>query len=55
MALIGESDEMTNAEMRSWARDAIGDVRDVDTDHFILFNRPEVRCARSGFGAHHMR
>lgn len=42
VALIGETDEMTSTEMRSWAREAIGEVRDIATDHFILFNRPEV-------------
>lgn len=40
--LLGARDNLTGAEARAWAREAVADVRDIDTDHFMLFNRPEV-------------
>ncbi|MFF2344413.1 esterase/lipase family protein [Pseudarthrobacter sp. NPDC058119] len=40
--LLGATDNLTGAEARAWAREAVADVRDVDTDHFMLFNRPDV-------------
>jgi pimeloyl-ACP methyl ester carboxylesterase len=38
--LIGTADALTGSTQRAWAREAVADVRDVDTDHFIPFNRP---------------
>lgn len=40
--LLGARDNLTGAEQRAWAREAVTDVRDIDTDHFALFNRPDV-------------
>lgn len=40
--LLGAQDNLTGAEARAWAREAVADVRDIDTDHFMLFNRPDV-------------
>jgi pimeloyl-ACP methyl ester carboxylesterase len=40
--LLGANDTLTDQEARARARDAVADVRDVDTDHFMLFNRPEI-------------
>ena len=38
--LLGTRDELISAERRAWAKENISDVRDVDDDHFILFNSP---------------
>lgn len=40
--LLGATDNLTGPEARAWAREAVSDVRDIDTDHFMLFNRPDV-------------
>lgn len=40
--LLGVRDNLTGAEARAWARQAVDDVRDIDTDHFMLFNRPDI-------------
>lgn len=40
--LLGAHDNLTSQEARAWAREAVTDVRDVDADHFMLFNRPEI-------------
>lgn len=40
--LRGNLDNLTGAEARTWAREAVADVRDIDTDHFALFNLPEL-------------
>ena len=40
--LLGARDNLTSSEARAWAREAVADVRDIDTDHFMLFNRPDV-------------
>lgn len=40
--LLGVRDNLTGREQRAWAREAVADVRDIDTDHFMLFNRPDV-------------
>jgi len=38
--LLGTADTLTDSQQRAWAREAVADVRDMDSDHFILFNRP---------------
>lgn len=38
--LLGTADALTGSGQRAWAREAVADVRDIDSDHFILFNRP---------------
>lgn len=40
--LLADLDNLTGAEARTWAREAVADVRDIDTDHFALFNLPEL-------------
>ncbi len=40
--LLGRDDELVSADERQWIEQTFDDVREVDTDHFILFNRPEV-------------
>lgn len=40
--LLGTHDNLTGQEQRTWAREAVADVRDIDSDHFILFNRPQT-------------
>lgn len=39
--VLGVDDNLTSPEQRAWARESVADVRDIDTDHFILFNRPD--------------
>ncbi|MEW1805163.1 hypothetical protein [Pseudarthrobacter sp. NPDC080039] len=40
--LLGARDNLTGADQRAWAREAVADVRDIETDHFALFNLPEL-------------
>lgn len=40
--LLGSRDGLTGAEQRAWAREAVTDVWDIDTDHFALFNLPQL-------------
>ncbi|MFC0682276.1 alpha/beta hydrolase [Lysobacter korlensis] len=40
--LLGVDDELVTDEERRWAAETFDDVRAVDTDHFLLFHRPEV-------------
>ncbi|MBT2568875.1 alpha/beta hydrolase [Arthrobacter sp. ISL-85] len=40
--LLGAKDNLTGAEQRAWAREAVADVREINTDHFALFNCPDV-------------
>lgn len=51
--LLGIRDELTGAEKRSWAHGNIADLRDIDDDHFLIFNSPEVvaRVIMEGPGA----
>jgi pimeloyl-ACP methyl ester carboxylesterase len=40
--LIGERDNMLSEADRKWAEAHLSDVRVIDTDHFIIFRRPDL-------------
>jgi hypothetical protein len=40
--LVVERDNMLSEADRKWAEEHLDDVRVIDTDHFIIFRRPEV-------------
>jgi pimeloyl-ACP methyl ester carboxylesterase len=40
--MLGADDELMGEDDRRWIAEHFDDVREVDTDHFILFNRPEA-------------
>jgi pimeloyl-ACP methyl ester carboxylesterase len=40
--LLGTTDALTGTEQRTWAHEAVADVREVESDHFILFNCPDL-------------
>ncbi len=40
--LLGRDDELVSADERRWVAETITDVREIDDDHFILFNHPEA-------------
>ncbi|WP_138444689.1 alpha/beta hydrolase [Sinomonas susongensis] len=40
--LIGTRDELVSDDRRAWAKQNIKDVRDVDDDHFLIFNSPDL-------------
>lgn len=40
--LLGRMDDAVGPEIRSWASSHLDDVRLVDSDHFILWRKPEV-------------
>ena len=40
--LIGRRDDLLPVDERNWAAQHLDDVRDLDTDHFILMHHPEV-------------
>lgn len=39
--LLGIHDELGD-DRRAWAKQNIMDVRDVDDDHFLIFNSPDI-------------
>jgi hypothetical protein len=40
--LIGQRDNMLSEADRKWAEEHLNDVRVIDTDHFIIFRRPDL-------------
>ncbi len=40
--LLGRDDGLVNADERRWLAENIDDLREIDDDHFILFNSPEA-------------
>ncbi|MCX2750089.1 alpha/beta hydrolase [Arthrobacter sp. MI7-26] len=40
--LLGNRDDLNGEQQRVWAREAVADVRDVDSDHFVPHNIPEI-------------
>lgn len=40
--LLGRTDDAIGPEIQSWATSHLDDVRLVDSDHFIIWRKPEV-------------